>query len=969
MKTRLFFLVLFLFQTVVFAQIRPIKRLHKKVINKEILISKKLPLTLNSPADKSVIQNLSPTFKWTTNNPRPTRKKIHYTITILDTDGSSSLAQAISNNRVVFQKTFLKKDFGQLLKNFSGLQLENNKTYIWNVSIDKSIKLSGLNWHRFISTTHDIDDIEDIHACESKNIINASSFMSPKVWQTHQGNPRIETSSAGHDDNGYSILSFIEGRSDVIKQQLGGSVNRNRNYRFKFSYKMPKKIGNTTRLKVIAYNGTLTTLGASVSSKIIGITGNLPYAKEWTKAALPIWVAPGNFSKIAVLVFSGDASTSDKRKANSIIFLDRFCLSETSKSPCDDSNSVVLTDGEYILPKDLQNYLDQNTKPPVVTNFDYNNGSVRDLYPNANLETSNWLMDTESENGPCFSFGGEFPTGEVNAILGEYNQDELDDTNTGVNDFESNYQDDDASNSSDLRPIVYVTNDKCVGNAVIDASKPFGGKDVVYIHGLQMKALMGNLESPPTFQGKWPQDPVAFYKGGEFYEEASDDYWDKHIKRGLGSLTSPTNTYLKVTYSANQRLNYGVHAVLTQINDAIKGSNVGVVWGRGSAKGCFGKNGIVLITHSTGGLVASTMLGIAEATRNPNSPERQVYGEAYKIVAKIKGQIGINAAYAGSPLATIALQASVVGANSHITDNSIAGRMLRRRFSERANTIIDDLPRISSVLHKGILVDLMPVISRKWARKYYGLTNKPTLTVSGGFPALAQGSGMTWAGKFLIPSFDDGVLSMSSQSGSMHEEPIFKAKQSLLLIDMGVPLGFKRIGLGMERRDGLFSDNKHFPVLPQYSQTGMVQSQSIQYVSTGPRNWPNHYAVIQNTGDHFDNVNKVERNGINYEQSISGNINNNEESAVIFDRAVYSTGALSTSFQPLTNEHVRKLTWGLHLPRCKITWKWRGWRPIIKIKCYWFYKEFTIWKRTYHLLDNYENKLAMDYMYDHAFKN
>lgn len=976
MKTKIIFLIALLIQTISFAQIRTLKKVNttpQKAVKAEIAIKEGIVLTLNSPANKSAVQNLSPTFKWTANNLSPTKKRINYTITILDIDGSNSLAEAVSNNRIVYQKTFLKNDSGNLTEQFNDLQLENNKAYIWSISIQQNKKTILSNWYQFIATTHDISDseIKDIHACENKNLVLESSFMSQRSWQMHQGNPRLETSSEGHDDNGFGTLSYINGLSDVIKQQLGSPILQNKNYNFKFSFKMPKNIGNNARIKVIAFNGNLASLEASANSKIIGISGNLPNSQDWTKAELPIWSAPANFSNIAVVVFSGDANTSDVRKFNFTIYLDRFCLSETKKSPCDESNEVVLTDGEYILPEEFQNYIDENSVAPIETNFDYNNGSVRDLYPNADMSSTNWLMDIEDSNNPCFSIGGEFPETEVNSVLNTYSQSELDDLNKEIKDFESNYQDNQPP-SSDLRPIAYIYNEKCSGKPTIDPSKPFGGRDIVYIHGLQLAALMGNLESTPKFQGKWPQNPEAFYIGGEYYEEASGRYWDKHIKRSLGSLTSPTNSYLKVTYSANQRLQYGIHAVLTQINDALQGKNKGVVWGRGKNKECFGKNGIVLVTHSTGGLVASTMLGIAEATRNANSPERQIYGEAYKIIERVKGQIGINAAYAGSPLASIAIQASIVGANHHITDNSIAGRMLKHWFKNKApnaNRILDDLPRISNILQHSILVDLMPQVSINWARKYYGLTNKPTLTLSGGFPALAQGSGMIWAGKFLINSFDDGVLAVSSQSGSMYNKPIFRAKNSILLVDMGVPLSMKRAGIGLERRDGLVSDQKNYAIVPYYSITGMVQSQSFQSQITPLQNWPNHYAVIQTTGDHFDNVNEVERNGNNYEQSITGNINNNEETSVIFDSRVYSIGALSSNFRNLTNEHVRKKTWGLHLPRCKISWTWKGWRPIIKIKCYWYYKEFTIWKRTYHLLDGYENKLGMDYMYEHTFKN
>ena len=489
MKTKIIFLIALLIQTISFAQIRTLKKVNtapQKAVKAEIAIKEGIVLTLNSPANKSAVQNLSPTFKWTANNLSPTKKRINYTITILDIDGSNSLAEAVSNNRIVYQKTFLKDDSGNLTEQFNDLQLENNKAYIWSISIQQNKKTILSNWYQFIATTHDISDsdIKDIHACENKNLVLESSFMSQRSWQMHQGNPRLEISSEGHDDNGFGTLSYINGLSDVIKQQLGSPILQNKNYNFKFSFKMPKNIGNNARIKVIAFNGNLASLEASANSKIIGISGNLPNSQDWTKAELPIWSAPANFSNIAVVVFSGDANTSDVRKFNFTIYLDRFCLSETKKSPCDESNEVVLTDGEYILPEEFQNYLDENSVAPIETNFDYNNGSVRDLYPNADMSSTNWLIDIEDSNNPCFSIGGEFPEAEVNSVLNTYSQSELDDLNKEIKDFESNYTEDQPT-TSDLRPIAYIYNEKCSGKPTIDPSKPFGGRDIVYIHGCQ----------------------------------------------------------------------------------------------------------------------------------------------------------------------------------------------------------------------------------------------------------------------------------------------------------------------------------------------------------------------------------------------------------------------------------------------------------------------------------------------------
>ena len=106
-----------------------------------------------------------------------------------------------------------------------------------------------------------------------------------------------------------------------------------------------------------------------------------------------------------------------------------------------------------------------------------------------------------------------YPETEINSVLNTYSQSELDDLNKEIKDFESNYTEDQPT-TSDLRPIAYIYNEKCSVKPTIDPSKPFGGKDIVYIHGLQLAALLGNLKPSPTFQGKWPQNPEEFYIGG-----------------------------------------------------------------------------------------------------------------------------------------------------------------------------------------------------------------------------------------------------------------------------------------------------------------------------------------------------------------------------------------------------------------------------------------------------------------------
>ncbi|MBK1828688.1 hypothetical protein [Haloferula rosea] len=914
------------------------------------------------PTDQQVLQSLSPEFSWSVRGPQIQGQSSQFTLTILSIEGSNSLQEALNNNQVVYQKTLTKANALNHSATFPDLTLENNKAYMWSVAWRRGNLLQS-SWNRFVVTTYEIGDpdSEGLHSCHG-NLVKQNTFTTQNGWAAFQGSPSFKTSQ-GHDDPGYCSLKVVRDQSDVIIHRLPQALEQNAHYHFQCSVRTQKNVGGMPRLMVIAYNGTLTSLEPGPDTQIIGRSGNLPVMNEWTKIELHSWRAPKAFQSIAIAVFSGDASTPAGEIQYATVDLDRICLHKIDHGECVTESEIEVTDGQYVIPDEYLSTGGQQPGPPVETLTDENNGSVRDLYPNADLGSLDWLTTLENEGGGCFSVGGEVPQAEIDQIKGEYDQRELDALNQETTDMDRKLGVQFNTDTSELEPIVHEVNKACDQGhePKLDPSKPFGGRDIVYIHGLQMKALQGNLKPTPTFQGKWPLDRESFFRGGEFYEEA-EGYWSQHITRGLGSTTSPSNSYLIATYSANQRLPFAVHAVLTQISEAIQGSNQGVVWKAGmSDKKCFGENGIIIVTHSTGGLVASTMFGIAEASRGPTSPERETYGKAYEIIEKVDGQVGLNSAYQGSPMAPFALG---LAANAGIPGpNTVRGKILRQWLKS-------DLQNIENLgpLFGSILIDLAPSNSRQWAERYYGQGDKPTLTLSSGFPGLEEGSLMTWPGKFIVPSFDDGVLSVASQSGSRHAAPMFRAQKSHLLIDMGVPRVFKRTALGAERRDGLFSGKKHYAVVPYYSQTGMLQSQSVESILTPVQNWPNHYSVIQTTGNHFDNVNMVYTNGNDYAATADG-CGNFEESSVVTDSNVYSIGALNSVFQSLTNEHVRKKTWGLHLPRIKIYFSWQGWRPIIRIEASWVYKEFVIWKRTYHLLDDYKTKMGMDYFYEYAFRD
>ena len=88
--------------------------------------------------------------------------------------------------------------------------------------------------------------------------------------------------------------------------------------------------------------------------------------------------------------------------------------------------------------------------------------------------------------------------------------------------------------------------------------------------------------------------------------------------------------------------------------------------------------------------------------------------------------------------------------------------------------------------------------------------------------------------------------------------------------------------------------------------------------------------------------------------------------------ALYSGGYLSNSFRTLQEEWIKKKTWGFNF--FKVTWVSKeirlfGRKIHLKVpKLIWHYYEFIKWKRTYHLLRDYQNRNGADYMYRYLLR-
>ncbi len=897
----------------------------------------------------------------------PPKHNVHVEIVKTGTTATSD-----GTAQVVLQQTVQVPDDCRFQMHLP-LQLEEYVGYAWRVTSDDQEELQPHTeeWHTFVYAQNGVEDATAGAPCEN-NIVRDWTFFRQGAlqWQTVPvGNFTPITQAMwvaqGDGDNGAGVLQTPQ---TVLFQNLRQPIVQGKRYRLKFSLKHNGK--NDFQVKAIAFNGVLDSLEADSNKSIIGFTGTITGNGSWFEVVLPVWQANRDFDNLAIAIVN-DANTTLSA------LIDKVCLVETNDSGCGDTeeNMGLVPDG-----------FDLDSSNPVITQFEYLNGAVEELYPGYDTTTANWYEEYNASQWGCSSIGGELSDEEEAQIDLELVDPELDQALEDLNNslptlLQTAYGVDNNSSDMNLTPIVNTYNPEKCKPRIVDPSKPFSGRDIVYIHGLQIDALKSNLTTPQRFQEKWPQDWQRFYSGGDIIKKARS-YWAKHIQRELGALydplndtfSTPTNSFAVVSWSANQRVRYAIHAVLTQIRDAMTGNNPNVYLSERAqnAGQCFGDNGIVVITHSTGGLIASAMFGIAERSNDPGANItgygktvniHNSYGDVRFITDKIDAQIGLNAAYGGSPFASKALE--YIGAiyTSPIPIISIAGGIADYFLGGMASFV-----NMSNweTFFRSSLVDLMPeVAAERW--RPWQASAIPTLILSSAYLAKSDiGSNI---GKRFITGFDDLVLSPSSQTASYIRKPRFKVKNKGKLKDKGV---------AEDRADGLIKDGKkasgtgkrNFFNTPYVAPTGMLQGNSVQSL-VDPTNYtvPNHHLVLQTAGNHFDNVNELDDRFYDYTKSHSLT---NEETAIVFNPALYSQGLLSQSFGTLNREWIRKEAWGFYLPHLK--WKYRQVRIFgqtigMHIPYWvWQYHEIIKWLRKYHLLEGYKEKVGADYMYEYVLK-
>ena len=437
-----------------------------------------------------------------------------------------------------------------------------------------------------------------------------------------------------------------------------------------------------------------------------------------------------------------------------------------------------------------------------------------------------------------------------------------------------------------------------------------------------------------------------------------------HFLRAKGNL----NRYLVVVYDCSQTAEVAIHAVLSQIREAMEnGTGVQADSSDPRQKNCFGRD-YVFISHSTGAIISDIALSIANKTKT-NLTLKAKYGDMGLISDRCKGRISIQGAYSGSNLAKIACLAAdhpvltnavvttiMVTLTSMLAPLDPTMSMFTTAATIGAGSTLVNLNTILPYIPKSILVDLVPEITRaRWA-SYINDISVPVFTFAAGHPSAILGPL-----KYSIHrGFDDGVLTMDCENAN--NNPLFAgpsrfSASPIKTFDMGIPL-IRGIEYYNDQKisHGVFAATSTAYLSP----TGMLEP--VNSIILEPQNhFQNHYSFIQAAKEHWFNATELGSGNLpcDYGRTRPGGYTNNEEQLVVNNASLFNPNLIDPSIISLMAE-TRKGEY-IEYPWIKVVMR----RGLPRITVFW--KRFYIWKRTYHnLIDNCT--YDVDYAYKYLFK-
>ena len=408
----------------------------------------------------------------------------------------------------------------------------------------------------------------------------------------------------------------------------------------------------------------------------------------------------------------------------------------------------------------------------------------------------------------------------------------------------------------------------------LDSSKPFGGRDIILVHGLRTGPILAAMGGNASAQTTWENgaDRSQFYAPTGYWKQGAYTYWANFIHRWLkGDYASPTsyeqysghatNRYLVVAWPTTERLFVGAHAMLTQIRDAMV-SGTGVINETGPNSsgdtGGFCATGCVIISHSTGGPLTDVAMSLAEQTKTPGPLQTQ-YGNAGFIPDHIRAQIALHGAFDGSGLATpMVIAGSAIGLTAPLC---ALVKYVVGLFTGTNAAGCTGLPVISS----SVLVDLVPAVMQNLWGPWMNTTPVPTLTVAGGHPTSDGFDGYDKQPLIKIifnAGLDDGVLNENSQCANPN--PFFTWPSGYHAVPRLLHANVYDMGVPFDRAYGFYQSQVWDALLrplgaqiaagctPWVSPDGMVQP--VWFTTPGfdaTARYNNHFSFLQSTSDHF----------------------------------------------------------------------------------------------------------------------
>jgi hypothetical protein len=936
-------------------------------------MEQRIILNTTTPDHRCPTQETRPRFSWRLARGADTLRSIAtYSLKAVALNSGQNAEEALRANRPVLEASRIRQTFLEFPATTQSLA--PGRAYAYRVSAhDIAGKLLGVsNVGLFFVESSDLPvRLADLLCCQG-------SLLSEGImaWQRAYGNPQFNaTAKSCLEQTGSVFLSGSHDAGDAVYQVVNGSLEGGKRYAVRFCARLIDKGLDYVKFTVLAFNGTLPTSGShpapNSSIQIIGQTGRIA-STEWRHIMLPPWRAPRNFSGIAVYATTDDSRDHGLGTGE----LAGICLAEHTGDGCGGFADVAAAAGRVVLPENLQRYADPDSEPQA-TPVSFGRGRVVDM-AGAMFDAGGNLAWYQTDD-PCLSFGGELPSGAVEEAeqpvdLGDgYTLDDVEKATEHILNALGKEWD-----LTNFQPIPPEEPQRCA-TLRPDQDKPFAGRDIIFIHGLQPGHVMkqiarryeietsGSSSISAGIEDRYPESDLA--QG--FYGAAARNYWSSHITRFLGSVDQPSNRYLIVSFNSNQRLVENVHAVLSQIRNAMN-DGTGVVFRDDDRRksACFGRD-CAIVTHSTGALVADVALSLAAQTGSSNWVQAFLGAVAY-IPQRVAAHVSLHGAIAGSELAALAL----VGANvlgvvaphlDGVVDMGIADinqaqtlgpRWLRSGlagFNREVNTVLDLADAMTdnlvvyarhavTVVNNSILVDLAPLVAKIVWGDTINATPTPTLTVAGGHP-LSPTNPQTIA-KIPLRGFDDGVVNTCSQSASpslVHPDTYAYVQPALRLFDMGLPPARSLL---------YFADQYHGSGLSAYGSTPWLSpSGMLQPVASAPAplaRYANHHTFLQSASDHNDPVDPPgAAHGIHeYDRTLAER--NYEETLAITDPVVFTSGLVNPAIADLVRECVRgmDLLIDLRIPIPRFTLV----PPSVTITIQRLSISIPIWRRRYHHL-------------------